>query len=177
FLADAATRAAELGVAERVSFEHRDAAGYVSAEPYDVVCCIGATWIGRGLTGTIELLRRSVAPGGLLLIGEPYWIDPPPAEAYQAYEFEPDEFSSLDGTLDRFEAAGVELVEMVLANSDDWDRYTASQWWNLTEWLRDNPDHPELAPVRQFRDRWRRAYLRYGRRYLGWGVFVLRVAP
>ena len=43
---------------------------------------------------------------------------------------------TLEALLDRFEAAGVELVEMVLADGDSWDRYAAGQWWPLDEWLR-----------------------------------------
>ena len=86
----------------------------------------------------------------------------------------PDEFSSLVGTLDRFEAAGMSLVEMVLADGDSWDRYVASQWWTVTRWLDDNAGHPDAAEMRRFLDDTRRGHLAYGRRYLGWGVFVLR---
>lgn len=179
FLAAARVRAAELGVADRVRFVHGDAARFVAGplpgpDRYDLVSCVGATWIGNGLVGTIGLMRPAVADGGLLLVGEPYWIDPPPDEAYAALGMDPDDFVSLAGTLDRFTAAGVELVEMVLADPDDWDRYVASQWWTVTEWLRANPSDSD--GMRGFRDDARRSHLAYGRRYLGWGVFVLRPA-
>ena len=179
FLAAAHERAAELGVADRVTFEHGDAGRYVpDAAGYDIASCLGATWIGGGVMGTIELLRRAVKPDGLLLVGEPYWIDPPPPEAYQALEMGPDEFTSLAGTLERFERVGADLVELVLADGDSWDRYAAEQWWTLTGWLRTRPaDDPEAEAVREFRDTARRSHLAYGRRYLGWGVFVLRGSP
>jgi hypothetical protein len=35
-------------------------------------------------------------------------------------------FADLAGTVDIFELAGVDLVEMVLATDDDWDRYAAA---------------------------------------------------
>lgn len=175
FLAAARDRADQLGVVDRVTFEQGDAGGYLAeAHGYDVVSCVGATWIGGGLVGTIELMRRPVKPDGLLLVGEPFWIDPPPAEAYEAFGFSADDFTSLAGTLQRFEAAGADLVEMVLADGDSWDRYVAAQWWTLTEWLRDHPGDPEAPAVREFRDNARTSHLTYGRRYLGWGVFVLR---
>jgi len=66
-------RAEELGVADRVSFIHGDAAGYIADENVDVASCVGATWIGGGVAGTIELLVRSLRTGGIILIGEPYW--------------------------------------------------------------------------------------------------------
>lgn len=175
FLDAARERAAELGVADRVRFVERDAAAYVAdANGFDVVSCLGATWIGNGLAGTIELMRPALAAGGLLLVGEPYWIDEPPREAPAAFGFGPDDFTSLAGTLDRFTAAGCELVEMVLADGDSWDRYAAPQWRSLSDWLRANPDDAEAADFRAFLDQSRRAHLAFGRRYLGWGVFVLR---
>ncbi|MBA2389695.1 MAG: class I SAM-dependent methyltransferase [Geodermatophilaceae bacterium] len=175
FLAAARDRAEALAVADRVSFEQGDAGAYV-AEPssYDVVSCLGATWIGGGLAGTVELMKPAVRPDGLLLVGEPYWTEPPPEIAYEAIGVGPEEYTSLAGTADRFAAAGTELVEMVLADGDSWDRYAAAQWWTLAEWLQANPNDPRRPDVRAFLDRERRCHLTYQRRYVGWGVFVLR---
>ncbi|WP_433425615.1 SAM-dependent methyltransferase [Microtetraspora malaysiensis] len=175
FLSAAHERAEELGVADRVRFERGDAGAY-AVEPgaYDIVSCIGATWIGGGLAGTLDLMRPGLRDGGLLLVGEPYWISPPPAEACAALQVEAASFGTLPETLDRFEAAGVELIEMVLADQDSWDRYMAPQWWALSDWLRANPGDPEAAEVRAFLERSRRSHLAYGRRHLGWGVFVVR---
>lgn len=174
FLAAAAERAAELGVADRVTFEHGDAGKYRAEDTYDLVSCIGATWIGGGLAGTLDLMRPAVKPDGLLVVGDVYWNEPPTDEACQAMSIERDEFATLEGTLGRFERAGTDLVEMVLANGDDWDRYAAPQWWALTEWLRANPDDPRRDEVREFRDRARSGHLAHRKRYMGWGVFVLR---
>ncbi len=176
FLDAARQRAADLGVADRVSFELGDAATTRPVEAsFDVVSCIGATWIGGGLIGTIDVMRPALRDGGLLLVGEPYWTEPPPEAAFAALGMKPDEFSTLDGTLDRLEAAGAELVEMVLANADSWDRYEASQWWTVDRWLRDNPEHPDAEEMREYLRSSRRSHLQFQRRYLGWGVFVLRL--
>ena len=175
FSGAARARAAELGVADRVSIVQGDAAAYeAKTGAFDVVSCLGATWIGGGLAGTVGLLRPALREGGYLIVGEPYWIDPPPAEAVAAYDFAPDDYVSLEATLDRLDGAGVELVEMVLANTDTWDRYEASQWKTVTAWLAANPDDPDHEAMRRFRDDGRRTYLRWGRRYLGWGVFITR---
>jgi SAM-dependent methyltransferase len=159
-----------LGVTDRIEFVQSDAGAY-PAEPggYDVVSCIGATWIGGGLAGTIELLKPALKPGGLMLIGEPYWTDEPPRRPDDLAEY-----TSLVGTLDRVEAAGMQLVEMVLADGDSWDRYAASQWLTLSDYLRDRPDDPDIAQIRDFLRESRRSYLEINRRYLGWGVFMLR---
>ena len=177
FVPAARARAAELGVADRVAFERAEASAFeVEPGSFDAVACIGATWIGGGLAGTASLMRPALAPGGLLLIGEPFWREEPPGEAYAALDMGPEEFTSLPGTLDRFAAAGLELLEMVLADGDSWDRYVAAQWWTVARWLDDHPHHPDAPAMRGYLDRSRRSHLAYGRRYLGWGVFVLRPA-
>jgi cyclopropane fatty-acyl-phospholipid synthase-like methyltransferase len=53
FTEQAKLRAGELGVANQVSFIHGDAAGYVSDEKVSVAACVGATWFGGGVVGTI----------------------------------------------------------------------------------------------------------------------------
>ncbi len=80
FTEQARLRAEELGVADQVTFIQGDAAGFVSDEKAGVAACLGATWIAGGVVGTIELLAQSLRPGGIILIGEPYWRQLPPTE-------------------------------------------------------------------------------------------------
>ncbi|GIG27228.1 SAM-dependent methyltransferase [Cellulomonas denverensis] len=171
----ATARAAELGVADRVRFVAADAAGYVAEQPVDVASCVGATWIGGGVAGTIELLSRSVRPGGMLLIGEPFWTrvpeDQATAEACGATSA--DDFRTLPGLLEEFDELGFDTVEMMLADQDSWDRYMAPQWLAIRRWLDQNPQD-ELAPqLRETLATEPARYARYQREYLGWGVFAL----
>jgi SAM-dependent methyltransferase len=178
FIGAAEARAAELDVAGKVTFVRAEAGEYLRTtaerDGFDVVSCIGATWIGGGLLGTVELMLPALKEGGILLVGEPYWISEPPQEAFETLGFGRDLFGTLGETLDRFESLGVEVVEMVMADPDSWDRYVASQWWPLCDWLDANPGHPDETELRAFLDRARRSHFKYGRQYLGWGVFVLR---
>ncbi|TMR13093.1 class I SAM-dependent methyltransferase [Nonomuraea zeae] len=177
FLNAARTRAADLGVADQVDFVEADAGTYKDApESYDIVSCIGATWIGGGLEGTLSLMRPQLRPGGIALVGECYWVSPPPPEAGEALGMT-EEVTSLAGTAERIEGAGFELLEMVLADQDSWDRYVASQWWTISDWLLANPEDPDAPAMRDFLTRARRSHLEYGRQYLGWGVFVVRPVP
>jgi SAM-dependent methyltransferase len=173
-LADARARATELGVERAVTFIEGDAGDPPElGGGFDIVSCIGATWIGGGLSGTLELMRQRVVPGGWLLVGEVYWAEPPPPHVKQKYATGQG-FADLAGTLDRFEAADLELVEMVLASPEDWDRYAASQWLNVSDWLAANPDDAEAPEILEERNSSRRGYLADERSCLGWGVFVLR---
>jgi hypothetical protein len=178
FVAAGQARAFELDVSDKVNIVQGDAGQYPQDyHEFDAVSCIGATWIGGGLVGTIPLMKQALkTEDGLLLIGEPYWIDPPPADAYPVLGVGEEDYTSLAGTLDRIQSAGMELVEMVLANRDTWDRYEAAQWMTLATWLREHPDDPRAADLRAWFRQNQRAYLEYGRRYFGWGVFVMRAA-
>jgi SAM-dependent methyltransferase len=175
FTAKARERAAELDVADRVDFIHADAAGWVSEQPVDVAACIGATWIGDGVAGTVQLLQRSVRRGGLLLVGEPYWRSEPPddatVEGCGAHAKE--EFLLLPELVTQFGRGGYDVVEMVLADQDSWDRYQAAQWLNVRRWLDQNPDDELAAELRAELTDAPVLYTRYQRDHLGWGVFAL----
>jgi SAM-dependent methyltransferase len=175
FLSAARQRSIQLGVEQHVKFEHGDAgAAEFEEEAFDVVSCIGATWIGDGLPGTLRLMRPALRGRGLLLIGEPFWLAQPPPEAYAALHVRPDEFTSLLGTCERLAEGGADLVEMVLADQASWDRYVAAQWWTMDQWLRANPNENEAGEMRRLTMEARRTHLEFGRAYLGWGVFVCR---
>ncbi len=175
FTEQAKRRAEELGVADRVQFIHGDAAGYVSDEKVGVAACVGATWIGAGVAGTIELLARSLRSGGLILIGEPYWRQLPPTEevAKACLAHSLSDFLLLPGLLASFGHLGYDVVEMVLADQDGWDRYEAAKWLTMRRWLEANPDDELASEVRAQLTTEPERYAAYRREYLGWGVFAL----
>ncbi len=175
FLAAARQRRGELQVDERVELVHGEAAEYArtAVEFFDVVTCIGATWIGGGLTGTLALIDARLGWNGVAVVGECYLTDPLPAgvtlDGVAGHDL-----TTLEGTLDQIDAAGFELIEMVLADHDSWDRYIAAQWSTVSDWLRANRDDPDADALRSWIGVSRRTYLAVQRRYLGWGAFVMR---
>ena len=175
FAEQAKLRAVELGVADRVEFIHGDAAGYVSEEKVDVAACLGATWIGGGVAGTIELLARSLRTGGIILIGEPYWRQLPPTEdvAKGCLADSISDFLMLPGLLASFGRLGCDVVEMILADQDGWDRYEAAKWLTMRRWLEANPDDEFAKDVRAKLTSDPERHAAYTREYLGWGVFAL----
>jgi len=175
FTEQAKFRAEELGVADRVEFIHGDAAGHVSTEKVDVAACIGATWIGGGVAGTIELLARSLRTGGIILIGEPYWRQSPPSEevAKGCMAESIADFLRLPELLGSFGRLGYDVVEMVLADQDGWDRYEAAKWLTMRRWLEANPDDEMVKEVRAELTSGPERYAAYTREYVGWGVFAL----
>jgi len=175
FTEQAKRRAIELGVADRVKFIHGDAAGYVSDKKVGVAACLGATWIGGGVAGTIELLARSLGPGGIILIGEPYWRQLPPTEdiAKGCLAHSISDFLILPELIASFGRLGYDVVKMVLADQDGWDRYEAAKWLTMRRWLEANPGDDMVKEVRDQLSAEPGRYVTYSREYLGWGVFAL----
>jgi len=175
FTEQAKLRAEELGVAGQVQFIHGDAAGFVSDAKVDVAACVGATWIGGGVAGTVELLAQSLRPGGMILIGEPYWRQVPPTEdvAKGCLATAISDFLLLPDLLASFGSLGYDVVEMVLADQNGWDRYEAAKWLTMRRWLEANPGDELAKDVRATLTSEPRRYAAYTREYLGWGVFAL----
>ncbi len=175
FTEQAQLRAQELGVADQVRFIHGDAAGFVSDEKAGVAACVGATWIGGGVPGTIELLARSLLPGGIILIGEPCWRQLPPTDdvARGCLAHSVSDFLLLPDLIASFGRLGYDVVEMVLADQDSWDRYEAAKWLTMRRWLEANPDDEFAKDVRAELTSEPKRYATYTREYLGWGVFAL----
>ena len=175
FTEQARSRAVELGVADRVRFVHGDAAGYVADEKVHVAACVGATWVGGGVAGTVELLARSLGDGGIILIGEPYWRLLPSTEdvAKGCLAGAVADFLTLPELLASFDRLGCDVVEMVLADQDGWDRYEAAKWLTMRRWLGAHPDDELAGEVRARLTSEPARYAAYTREYLGWGVFAL----
>lgn len=175
FTEQAKRRAVELGVADRVTFIHGDAAGHVSEEKVGVAACVGATWIGGGVAGTIALLARSLRSGGIILIGEPFWRRLPPTEdvAKGCLANAIADFRMLPELLASFGRLGCDVVEMVLADQDSWDRYEAAKWLTMRRWLDANPGDELAKEVRDKLTSEPARYAAYTREFLGWGVFAL----
>ena len=175
FSDQAKRRAEELSVAGQVEFIHGDAAGYVAVEKVGVAACLGATWIGGGLVGTIELLAKSLHTGGIILIGEPYWLQLPPTEdvAKGCHAGSIADFLMLPELIASFGRLDYDVVEMVLADQEGWDRYEAAKWLTMRRWLEANPDDEFAKEVRAQLTSEPLRYATYTREYLGWGVFAL----
>lgn len=175
FSEQAKRRARELGVTERVTFIHGDATGYVSEDKIDVAACVGATWIGGGVAGTIALLAKSLCDGGMILIGEPYWLRVPPTEdvARGCCANAVSDFLTLPELLASFGDLGYDVVEMVLADREGWDRYEAAKWLTMRRWLEANPGDDFAEEVRARLTLEPTRYATYTRNSLGWGVFAL----
>ena len=172
FHAVAIERAAAAGLADLLSFQLGDAADATpEPEAYDAALCLGASFVYGSLADTVDALAPTVRPGGYVVVGEPYWRRLPlPAD----YEDRRDPWTTLEGTITVFETSGLPVVSVIASSEDDWDRYETLHWQAVERWLAEHADDADAPDIRARNERYKRIYLRHGRDYLGWAIFVGR---
>ncbi len=130
----------------------------------------GTAWPGRlSCCGAASAREASCWSANRTGVGEP----PDQATAEGCDGIGHEDWLPLPELIESFGPLGCDVVEMVLADQDSWDRYVAASWLNIRRWLDANP-HDELADEMRAElasDPARHA--RYRREYLGWGVFAL----
>ena len=162
FAATARERIAAAGLEALVDVEVADASK-VQLEPegWDVALCLGAAFIWGHIGDAAERLAAAVKPGGGVAIGEPFWHEPGRAG---------EDFVDLPSTVARFEGAGLDLIGLVAASVDDWDRYESLHWRAAVEEIAAGAGPEFAATHREHVER----HLRVRRDQLGWAIFVGR---
>jgi cyclopropane fatty-acyl-phospholipid synthase-like methyltransferase len=170
FHAVAVGRAAAAGLAERIMFElGNGASASFEQETYDAALCLGASFVFGSLADTVDALAPAVRPGGYVSVGEPYWRRLPLPDDYENRR---DPWTTLDGTVTIFETSGLPVVSVIASSGDDWDRYETLHWQSVERWLAANSADPDATEIRARHEHDKRTYLRHGREYLGWAIFV-----
>jgi SAM-dependent methyltransferase len=140
----------------------------------DLAVCLGASWIWGSHRGTLAALARIARPGGLVLVGEPYWRQEPDPAYLAAADLEGVEVGTHAGNV----AAGIDLGLTFLyampSREDEWDRYEMLQARAAERYALAHPGDPDLPELLERMRRGRDAYLRWGRDTLGWSVYLFR---
>jgi len=174
--ARARRRVQERGAAAAIEIVHARGEDFATDERFDVACCLGASWIWKGHEGTLRALRGFAAPGGAVVAGEPYWKEEPAPEYLTAEGLRRDEVLELDLCRRVALGLGLELIWMAGSTDAEWDEYEMRQAAAVDAFAREHPDDPDLDELRARRRRHDEAYLRWGRRCLGWAIWAFRVA-
>jgi SAM-dependent methyltransferase len=160
----------------QLRFLEMDGADYEPEGPesFDLVACIGASWIYGGHRGTLQALEEMAAPGSWIVVGEPYWRREPEAEYLEAIGAERSTYGTHNQNVEVGQELGLEVVYTLVSSQDDWDQYEGLQWYAADEWAGEHPEDPDVKEVlKQVRDS-KAAYLKWGRETLGWAIYVFR---
>jgi len=174
FVADTERKLKERVPGAQIEILNMDGADYSPDQLFDLTMCIGASWVYQGHRGTLSALKAMTKPGGLILVGEPFWIKEPD-EAYLAAEnytrsmFETHYENVLVG-----EDEGLFPLYTLVSNRDDWDQYETLQWYAAEKYAGDNPDDNDVKEVLDSVAIERTNYLRWGRDTVGWAMYLFR---
>ncbi len=176
FVAEAGKRLRASAPDDRAVVLQMNGADFEPDEPHSFTAasCIGASWIYGGYAGTLDAMVRLAAPGGWVIVGEPYWLQEPAEEYLQVLGEGKEAFGTHAGNVEVGEQRGLDLVHTLVSSKDDWDRYEGLQWYAAAEYARSHPDDPDLPELAGRVAKERAAYLRWGRDTLGWAIYVFR---
>ncbi|MDT9684065.1 methyltransferase domain-containing protein [Streptomyces sp. TRM76323] len=172
--------AARRGLAGRVEFVEESALG-TARGPADLVLCLGAGQALCDPEGPYEVaavlreLRRLVAPGGRVLLGEGFWERvPTPEELARMWPGAHEGDHPLLGALvDEAVEAGFRPAWIETADRDEWERFESGYRHDVELWLASHPDHPAAAETRARVDRQRASWLNGYRDVLGMAYLTL----
>ena len=143
---------------------------------FDLVACIGASWIYGGHRETLEVLKGMAAKGAWIVVGEPYWRQEPVAEYLEAIGEERGKYGTHRDNVEVGKECGLETVYTLVSSQDDWDKYEGLQWYAAVEWASEHPEDPDKEEVLKRVHENRDVYLKWGRETLGWAIYVFRNA-
>lgn len=160
-----------------MAFVEGDAKDFVAGpEGYDAVACIGAPFAIGSFEDAVGWMWGALKPSGVLAVGDVFLRAPLPEEAAEREDAGRSDYRTLEERAAVLERHGLALDGLIAASEDDWDRYASGSWRAAQSWAVANPDDPDCAEILRLTDRYRRRYLPFTRRYLGWAIFVARRA-
>jgi len=162
----------------RLSFVEMDGANYKpkAQGDFNLVACIGASWIFKGHRETLIALSEMAAPDGWVIVGEPYWRREPTAEHLEAIGVKRGAYGTHHENVKVGQELGLKLVYTLVSNQDDWDKYEGLQWYAANEWASKNPDDADVEELLKRVHENRENYLRWGRETFGWAIYMFKKA-
>ena len=176
FMAQAREQVRDAGQAQALELIELDGAAFDGApRSFDATCCLGASWIWQSHRGTLSALAAWTKPGGVVLVGEPFWCQEPAPQYLDAIQSRRDEFATHAGNVEIGVDLGLIPLYATASNLDEWDHYEALQWQAAERWAANHPNDADRETVLERLHAERDAYLRWGRDTLGWGLYLFRV--
>ena len=178
FVADARAKIEAAGLGSSIEIVEDDGSAY-DGKPssFDAAVCLGACWIWGGLEGTLRALTSWTKPGGVVVVGEPFWRSAPSSHHLEAAQLTASSFDTHLGNAQTGLGLGLGLLHSIVSSEDDWDRYEGCQWYAAEKYSIRNgsdPDVPELmAKLRESRNH----YLQWGRNEIGWAIYLFQKDP
>ena len=145
---------------------------------FDVAICIGSTHafgIGaQAYPNALSALSKFLRPGGLMLIGEGYWKQPPAAEYLQFLGEPAGVYRDHAENIAFAEARGFLPVYAAVSSDDEWDQFEWSHYYRAVQRAEACVDASDIAKGLERSIAWRNGYLNWGRTTMGFGFYMFR---
>lgn len=141
---------------------------------YDLAMCIGATFTFGGYTETLRALQTASRPGGLVVVGEPFWRETPDPDYLAASGQTVETFGTHFSNVAAGIGLGMALLYAIVSNDDDWDRYQGLQWRAAERYASEHADDPDAPEILAWQRTKRDLYLRWERNLFGWAIYIFR---
>ena len=146
-------------------------------ESFDLTVCLGASWIYSGHKGTLSALKAWTKPGGLIAVGEPFWIKEPDPEFLAASgEYRREMFGTHYENVVTGQELDLRLLYTLVSSRDEWDNYYGLWWYAADAYAQANPNDPDLPELMRRLRAQQEEYLRWERNTLGWAIYLFRKA-
>lgn len=157
---------------KKIKFIEMDGANFKTNELFDLVACIGASWIFNGHRNTLLALSKMVKKNGLIIVGEPFWLKKPSKEYLKATGGKLKAYGTHYTNILTGEKIGLTFNYTIVSNKDDWDKYEGLQWYAVNNYVRDNPDDSNNDELLKRINKCKTTYLKWGRDTIGWAIYV-----
>lgn len=167
----------DLKLPSEISFVAKNASEFVSIQEnncFDLAICIGASHALGGYEKTLSSLSRVLRTGGLLVMGEGYWLKKPDKEYLEILGAQEDELRSHCENLLIAEKMSLLPVWSRTASTEEWDHYEWNYSTGIEDFFLKHPFHPQRQEFLDRISKWRHGYWKWGRGTLGFGFYVLR---
>lgn len=160
----------------QLHFLEMDGAKYLpeTLESFDLVACIGASWIYGGYRETLNALQKMAAAESWIVVGEPYWRQEPEREYLEAIGQTQNDFGTHYQNVEIGQEQGLEAVYALVSSQDDWDKYEGLQWYAAETWANTHRDDPDVEILLKRVRESKAAYLKWGRETIGWAIYVFK---
>lgn len=165
------------GVEDRVTLSRMRSLTLLEDLPaQDLILAVGATDpVGeehRHPTDAFRELATHLAPGGLLVWGDLYWTETPPEPLARVMALT-NACTPLADWTSAAEAAGLEVLDIHVADDATWDAYVATMDRAARDWIAAHPDRIERPHIEATADRVR-SFLTFARPFTGFALQLMR---